>query len=54
MEFDILGYSPVLVLAVVLGIFIFLKIMKYATLILVLIVVYLAAKFGLIPGIAPF
>ena len=54
MEFDLFGLSPAIVLLIVVGIFVFLKIMKYAVLILALAILYLAAKFGFIPGIAPF
>lgn len=51
---DILGFSPLIILLVVLGILIFMKLMKYAGIILLVAVVYLAAKLGWIPGIAPF
>jgi hypothetical protein len=54
MAFDILGFSPVVILLIIVGVFIFLKIMKYALLIAIIAGVYLAAKFGLIPGIGPF
>jgi hypothetical protein len=51
---DLLGLSPAIIALIVVGIFVFLKIMKYATLIFAFAVLYLLAKFGFIPGIAPF
>ena len=49
---DILGLSPFIILLVIVGIFVFMKIMKYAVLVLVVAAVYLAWQLGLIPGLA--
>jgi hypothetical protein len=51
MALDILGLSPLVILLFVVGIFVFLKVMKYALLIAVIAVVYLVWKLNLIPGV---
>ncbi|HEV8359417.1 MAG TPA: hypothetical protein VGR28_03070 [Candidatus Thermoplasmatota archaeon] len=51
MAFDLLGLSPLVILLVIVGIFIFLKVMKYAILIAIIAIVYLAWQLNLIPGL---
>ncbi|MCA1814041.1 MAG: hypothetical protein LC624_08830 [Halobacteriales archaeon] len=49
--FDILGFSPLLVLLVILAALIFLKMMKWIVLIAIIAAVYLALKLGMVPGV---
>lgn len=48
---DLLGLSPVVILLIIVGVFIFLKVMKYAVLIAIIAAIYLAWKLNLIPGV---
>jgi hypothetical protein len=50
--FDVLGLSPLVILLVVLGVLIFLKMLKWIVLIAVLAGVYVVLKMGLVPGVS--
>lgn len=51
MALDLFGLSPLLILLIIVGVFVFLKVMKYALLIAVIAGIYLAWQLNLIPGV---
>lgn len=50
-QFDLPTMSPLIILLIIVVVFVFLKIMKYALLIAIVAGIYLAWRLGLIPGI---